>query len=429
MSGTITCGKLVLTDTSYTTLTTDAYDRLRVSNPFTLLDIVPMFDLNPLLIDTLIANGTVAYESANGVVRLNANGFGTGSKIVRQTFTYVSSPPGKSKIAILTGIMSTTNGSTSRIGTFDDSNDKIANDSGNGLFYQVKNGTCSVVSRFNQVDASVPQTSWNVDKMDGHGHSGFIITDWSKLMIYVIDMQWCGIIRFGLFINGVVYYVHTLTGSGLGTPLCAALTLPYIRMPKLPIRYELVSGPTIVANMAQISGSVISEGGYSPTGIQMSYCMPNNVSISTSETPLLSIALQKTDPENRVSIVTAFSTITSNRSVIWTLYVVPNAFCLFPNGGDTPGYTSFANASMSYSHVTWATGNGVGWSSSKADWALISSGFTDSTSSTVTTVPEVNLNLDTGIVGYPRVLTLTIANLGTSSGTAQAAFTWNENKW
>lgn len=303
---------------------TIGYDRLRVSMPYTLLDIVPIFDENPLLIDKLTVNGTVTYDGTNGVVKLITSGasFGPG-KVVRQTFTYVSSQPGKSKLAILSGVMATVNGTTSRIGTFDDADDKIISDSGNGPYFEVTTmggiSTCSVVLRFNMTNTVVPQTSWNIDKMDGVGPSTFNITNWGRVMSYVIDMQWIGVIRFGLYINGLVYPVHIFTGSGLGTPYCAAVTLPYIRMPKLPVRYELssIDGANGSATMLQLSGSVMSEGGYEPSGIRLSYAMSSAVAVSNSsnvDTPILSLCLASSEPFNRMTLSDIGCAVTVTKS-------------------------------------------------------------------------------------------------------------------
>jgi hypothetical protein len=59
----------------------------------------------------------------------------------------------------------------------------------------------------------VPQTNWNIDKLDGTGISG-ITLDISKAQILWMDIEWLGLgtVRIGFVINGNLFTViHSIT--------------------------------------------------------------------------------------------------------------------------------------------------------------------------------------------------------------------------
>jgi hypothetical protein len=82
-------------------------------------------------------------------------------------------------------------------------------------------------------DLKIPQSSWNLDKMDGTGTSGYNI-DLSKMQMFYIDYSWygAGFIRWGFRANnGNVTYCHKLANNNVNTEA-------YMRSGNLPARYE-----------------------------------------------------------------------------------------------------------------------------------------------------------------------------------------------
>jgi hypothetical protein len=73
-------------------------------------------------------------------------------------------------------------GSTQWIGTFD------AND---GVAVGFNGTTFSILFRQNAVDTTIPQSSFNLDKLDGTGSSGFVLTT-TDLNVFRIDYGWTG---------------------------------------------------------------------------------------------------------------------------------------------------------------------------------------------------------------------------------------------
>lgn len=94
----------------------------------------------------------------------------------------------------------------------------------------------------------VPQSQWNMDKMNGTGPSGYTL-DISKMQMAYIDYTWygAGFIRFGFrAVNGEIIYCHKMSNNNVNT-------LAYMRSGNLPARFEasnygpytkLISGTT-----------------------------------------------------------------------------------------------------------------------------------------------------------------------------------------
>jgi hypothetical protein len=85
----------------------------------------------------------------------------------------------------------------------------------------------------------VPQSQWNMDKMDGTGPSGYNL-DISKMQMAYIDYTWygAGFIRFGFrAVNGDIVYCHKMPNNNVNTSA-------YMRSGNLPGRFEAMNfGP------------------------------------------------------------------------------------------------------------------------------------------------------------------------------------------
>ena len=95
-------------------------------------------------------------------------------------------------------------------------------------------GSGGIISKI--VDFKVPQSQWNIDKMDGTGPSGVNI-NLSKMQMFYIDYSWygAGAIRFGFKDHkGEVIYCHRMTHANVKTEA-------YMRSGNMPARYESAS--------------------------------------------------------------------------------------------------------------------------------------------------------------------------------------------
>lgn len=180
---------------------------------------------------------------------------------------------------------------------------------GNGLFFELSDSSMHVVIRNASSDSRVVQTAWNVDRFDGTSNatnpSGLTVNDWSKAYIFAIDQEWLGVgtVRFGFFINGSFREAHRFNHSGLGTPTSTAITAPYIRYAKLPIRYEISHTAATTVEMRQFCSTILSEGGFEPTGIRFASSSNIAKTLGTTFIPLFSLKLRETEPFNRASII------------------------------------------------------------------------------------------------------------------------------
>ena len=102
----------------------------------------------------------------------------------------------------------------------------------------------------------VPQSQWNIDKMDGTGPSGHYF-DASKMQMTFIDYSWygAGTIRFGFRAqDGKIQWVHNMPQNNVNVQA-------YQRSGNLPARYECINEPTkyarVISGGTAISGSAI----------------------------------------------------------------------------------------------------------------------------------------------------------------------------
>lgn len=293
MMATLTVGKLVLTNTPSNN---DAFDRLRVSQPVTLLDVNHTFDRNPLIIDERTIGTGAITGPANAAVLMTVSA--NSDVAIRQSKEYVPYQPGKSRLMLFTGVLNTSANAlvTSRIGCFDDKEGgTIPTAFGDGHYFQLIGTTLSVVERSSTLGTTtiVSQGSWNIDNFDGTGPSRLTISasDLTKALLFVIDQEWLGVgdVRFGLAFQNTIWYCHRFEHNAVegGT----GITVPYTISAKLPVRYE-ISSQGGAGEMRMICTTVISEGGYIPLGRRFATATPTDVSVSSTLIPIMSLRLR-----------------------------------------------------------------------------------------------------------------------------------------
>ena len=238
----------------------DAFGRLRVSNPLTIFDSKSIMSKNSLFDESTANGGTVTYTANKSTVNLNVTE-ASGSKTIRQSKRVMSYQPGKSLLIFNTFVMNTqTENLKQKVGLFDANNGIFFQDTGTG--YQIVRRTYTSGAA---VDTEVNQSAWNGDKLDGTGASGFTLNAATSNILF-IDIEWLGVgsVRVGFVINGQLITAHTFNNAN-------SLTTVYMQTANLPIRYEIERTGTLTAGtytLQQICSSCISEGGYSPEGVQ-----------------------------------------------------------------------------------------------------------------------------------------------------------------
>jgi hypothetical protein len=238
---------------------TDAFGRQRVSNPLTIFDSTNVMSKNNLFDESLTGSGTVTYTSNKSTVNLNVT-TASGDKVIRQSKRVMSYQPGKSLLNLNTFVMNAQeSGLEQRVGMFDANNGIFFEDTGTG--YQIVRRTYVTGSA---VDNDVAQSSWNGDKLDGTGTSGYTL-DPTKATIMFTDYEWLGMgaVRVGFVIDGSFIVAHTFKNAN-------SLSTVYMQTANLPIRYEIETTGTIsgAAVLQQVCSTTMIEGGYAPSGIQ-----------------------------------------------------------------------------------------------------------------------------------------------------------------
>jgi hypothetical protein len=264
---------------------TDAFGRLRVSQPYTLFDSQSRYASDNQFDTSTTGTGSSTFNTNQSSVSMSVTAGGVGS-VVRQTYRSFPYQPGKGLLVLATFQMDngTSANLTQRVGYFNTQN---------GVFFQRTAGVNSFVMRSytgGSADDSraVNQTDWNGDKLDGTGASGLTL-DLTHPQILWMDFEWLGVgsVRCGFIIDGQYIVCHTFnTANVYGTTV-------YMTTAILPVRYEITTTTSAVAaTLTQICSSVVSEGGFEQTSIDHVARRTTILgTISTTFLPLVSIRL------------------------------------------------------------------------------------------------------------------------------------------
>lgn len=238
---------------------TDAFGRLRVSEPFTLFDSHNILNENSKFDEATAGSGSSSHGADTSAVNMTVTD-ASGDEVVRQSYRHFSYQPGKSLLILTTFVMAAAKENLrQRVGYFN---------AGNGIFLEQDGSTLSLNKRSSTsgsaVDTTITQSNWNVDTLDGNGPSGLTI-DVTKSHILWMDLEWLGVgsVRTGFVINGQFVTAHVFHNANRTAGV-------YMTTPNLPVRYEITNTGATSGNstMQQICSSVISEGGYQARAVE-----------------------------------------------------------------------------------------------------------------------------------------------------------------
>ena len=279
---------------------TDAFGRLRTSQPFTLFDSQNRYQINEKFAtsNTGTANANTSYVIHQSTVDLNIGTSSTDS-VKRETNRVFAYQPGKSLLVMNTFAMANAQANlTQRVGYFNNEN---------GIFVERSNTSTYLVLRSNSsgtiTETKVEQANWNKDTFDGSansyatsaGHGGLNL---SKTNIFWLDVEWLGVgdVRCGFVVDGLLIPAHIFHNDNVQNHA-------YMSTACLPIRYEIFNTGNTSNNstLKQICSTVISEGGYELQGRPRTVGSNPNTSydLTTSNTyyPVLSIKLKSEKPD------------------------------------------------------------------------------------------------------------------------------------
>lgn len=249
---------------------TDAFGRLRVSNPQTLFDSKTRYFNHNTSSQLIGGGGTVVYEANSSSVKMNV-GTVNGDYVYRETKNVFPYQPGKSLYVLNSFCMaSSKNNLRQRVGFFG---------AQNGIYFEQSGATLNMVIRSYStgvlVEDRVSQSAWNGDRLNGQGGaqnpSGILLNPALDQILW-IDIEWLGVgsVRTGFIINGEFILCHTFHHANIpSTPGVTDNTTTYMTTATLPVRYEIENTglTTGASSMRQICSTVISEGGYQEHGI------------------------------------------------------------------------------------------------------------------------------------------------------------------
>lgn len=316
------------------TTSSDAFGRLRVSNPYTLFESSHRYVDNGEWVTSTAAGGSSAFNADAGLLDMTVT-TASGSQVLRETKKVFNYQPGKSLLAILSfNFEEAKNNLRQRIGYFG---------AENGLYLELNStNEPSFVKRSSVtgslVNTEVLKTDWNIDTLDGNGPSG-ITLDLSKVQIVWFDFEWLGsgTVRCGFVIDGVFIHCHSFQHANVSSGT-------YITTASLPLRVEITNTDTTASSstLKQICMTVISEGGYEIRGnaaeAKLPIGSPRDLTVASTVYPLISLRLKSTRLDG-IAILDSLNVlgITNNANYCWEVV----------QGGTTTGGTWVTNSSSS----------------------------------------------------------------------------------
>ena len=274
----------------------DAFGRLRVSEPYTLFDTQARYFDHGQFASNTSGTANVVYVQNQSSYQLNV-GSASGDSVLRETLKPFPYQPGKSQLTLNTFCMNTPKTNLrQRVGLFDSNDGVFFENDGTYNYMVIRSGSTGVEER-------VRQDAWNVDQLNGTGPvtnpSGYTLYP-DRTQIMFADVEWLGVgsVRVGFVINGAYIICHQFNHANQ-----TGNTKVYMTTATLPIRYEITNTGTTSGNsmMTQICSSVISEGGFQLSGsgnpraashlIGTPVRLPNDQSFK----PVISIRLKSTN--------------------------------------------------------------------------------------------------------------------------------------
>ena len=229
----------------------DAFGRQRFSQPFTLFDSMLRYSKRTDLWDeAVVSGGTTNYLINESSLELKTT-VASGDTVLRRSRRHLPYQPGKS-LAVMASFVGNAPiaGLVQEVGYFDDDNGIILRTNGTSVQFVVRSSATGTIQ-----ENVVSQAEWNIDS--------FAALDFTKANIFIADLEWLGVgrVRCGFVVDGEIRYCHEFNHAN-------SIDKVYMTSAILPASYRLHNSSAIAspAVLKQICTSVVSEGGYQPTG-------------------------------------------------------------------------------------------------------------------------------------------------------------------
>lgn len=387
----------------------DAFTRLRVSETANLFDAQLTYDLAPLQFEQITsgAGAAITHSAKNRCANLAFVDTPNEGKAFMQSYEFIPYQPGRSQLGFITF-----NFREGKVGAT-----KFAglSDGIDGVEFRNVNGV-NELRLWSSTDAetqTVPQTHWNLDKLDGNGLSK-ITLDISTTQIFVIDLQalYVGRVRVGFDIGGIPFYVHEFNHANIFED-------PYFARASLPVRCGMEATATVSTTMDYICSSVASEGG-SPSPVGRSFTTEAVVTADNgARTHAMSVRpkLLFNGLTNRSLFqLESVDILAGNNPVKWELAL----------GQAISGTTTYSNVNAEYSAFEVNTAGTISGSPALVfQPGYIGSASNSRGSATANTTQRYPITLDQA--GAHRAMgTLSILLTGVGASACRVSLTWRE---
>lgn len=262
---------------------TDMFGRVKVGEPFTLLDSSHRYKRSTDYSEELTGDGaSISYNADASLVGLNVE-TASGEMVSFETKRVFPYQPGKSLQVMQTFTFAPPQANLrQRAGYFSRTNGFFLEQDGTDIYFVRRS-----YSSGSLVETRVSQSEWNVDNLDGTGPSD-VVLDLTKSQILFSEYEWLGVgsVRLGFAIDGNFIVAHQFNHANHTTGT-------YMTTATLPVRYEIENtGETAsISTLQQVCTSVISNGGYQRLTENWGASRTATLSVSSVFKPLVSIRL------------------------------------------------------------------------------------------------------------------------------------------
>jgi len=237
----------------YGSFRTDMFGRIKTADGYVLFDSSHRYNENGDFSD-ITANGATVSHIANQSSSALTVTTTSGSKVYRETKKVFPYQPGKSLQVMQTFVFAPPQTNLrQRAGYFGRQNGFYLEQDGTNIYFVKRSYITGQV-----VETKVPQSEWNIEKLDGSGMSDMVL-DLTKAQILFSEYEWLGVgsVRMGFAIDGYFIICHQFDHAN-------HIDSVYMTTATLPVRYEIENLGTTASSstMKQVCVSVISNGGY-----------------------------------------------------------------------------------------------------------------------------------------------------------------------
>lgn len=290
----------------------DAFSRVRISSPETILDSKQLHDKQPLIYDEVVGGGaTSVYSIADSSTKMNV--FNNGDYVIRQTKQRPNYQPGKSPLIEMTFTFEEPKvGITQRVGSFNTSIVAPYTADIDGIYLESIDLDVSICIAKNGVVRKTPVDYWKTL------NTANLRLD--KSQILVINYQYLGVgdVDVGFYINGrytpLVSIPHANDSAGV-----------YMGTPNHSLRYEIRSTGS-AGTLEHICSTVISEGGSDITGIERAVDTGiTQINLLTAGVfyPIVGIRLKDNCLDSTIDFLSTSVVVTSNQNLLYRVLLNP----------------------------------------------------------------------------------------------------------